>query len=96
MDHLDHQYIIASNPAPSSPIPTTAQEIFSLRNGPADPEVLVKAIAGVVNVARHQGQTLEDLTAEVLSEDNLLDLHQRRRLKDWVVTVWEALPDLSS
>ncbi|MEY2979095.1 MAG: hypothetical protein ACO3NK_14060 [Prochlorotrichaceae cyanobacterium] len=77
-----------------SPIPTTPQEIFSLRNVPADPETLVKAIAGVVNVARDQGQTLEDLTAEVLSDDNLLDLQQRTRLKDWVVTVWQAFPDI--
>jgi hypothetical protein len=92
---MNHQCIAVSNQATDSPIPTTAQEIFSLRDGPADPEILVKAIAGVVNVARHQGQTLEDLTAEVLSEDNLLDLHQRTRLKDWVVTVWEALPEVS-
>lgn len=92
---MDHQCIVPSNPVMDSPIPTTAQEIFSLRDSPADPEILVKAIAGVVNVARHQGQTLEDLTAEVLSEDHLLDLHQRTRLKDWVVTVWEALPEVS-
>lgn len=92
---MDHQCIATPNQAMDTPIPTTAQEIFSLRDRPADPEILVKAIAGVVNVARHQGQTLEDLTAEVLSEDNLLDLHQRTRLKDWVVTVWQALPEVS-
>lgn len=76
-------------------IPSTPQEILSLRNDPANPETVVKAIAGVIQLARSQGQTLEELTAEVLSEDTLLDPHQRSRLRDWVVSVWKAFPEAS-
>ena len=50
-------------------IPATAQEVVALRQQPINGELVVAAIAGVVTIARSQGQSLEDLTAELLAED---------------------------
>jgi hypothetical protein len=63
-------------------IPVTTEDIVALRDRPVDEELIAAAIAGVVQIARSQGQTLDDLTAEVLEEDPLLDPIQRRCL-DW-------------
>ncbi len=76
-----------------TPIPNTAQEIISLRDAPSNPETLARAIVGVVQVARNQGQSLDDLTAEVLREDHLLDPQQRSRLRDWVVRAWQGFSE---
>jgi hypothetical protein len=73
-------------------IPTTFQEILALRQAPASPETLARAMAGVVHLARQRGQSLEDLKAEVLMEDNVLDAQQRSWLWDMLQTVWHRLP----
>jgi len=59
------------------PIPANPQEIVALRQKPVDEELVAAAIAGVIQIARSQGQSLDDLTAEVLAEDSLLDQAQR-------------------
>ena len=73
------------------PIPQTPQEISDLRKQPVDVEVVAAAIAGVVLVARSQGQSLEELTAEVLAEDSFLDADLRQQLSDIVAHAWEEL-----
>ncbi len=73
-------------------IPTSPEEIIALRQRPIDEELIAVAIAGVVNVARKQGQSLEDLTAEVLAEDPLLDAVQRHWLSRMVTQAWQTLP----
>lgn len=74
------------------PIPANPQEIVALRQKPVDEELVAAVIAGVIQVARSQGQSLDELTAEVLAEDGLLDQMQRSWLSDIVAQAWESLP----
>ena len=74
------------------PIPASPEEIFALRSRPVDEEMIAVAIPGVVNLARSQGQSLDDLTAEVLEDYPLLDRVQRRWLSDLIRQVWQAFP----
>lgn len=77
------------------PIPANPQEIVALRQKPIDEELVAAAIAGVIQVARQAGQSLDDLTAEVLAEDGLLDPAQRRWLSDLVAQAWKSLPPIT-
>lgn len=77
------------------PIPANPQEIVALRQNPVDEELVAAAIAGVIQIARQAGQSLDDLTAEVLAEDSLLDQSQRRWLSDIVAQAWQSLPPLT-
>jgi hypothetical protein len=52
------------------------------------------AIAGIVRLARLRGQSLDDLTAEVLEEDPLLDVVQRNWLSKMVAQAWRSLPQM--
>ncbi|MBD2295771.1 hypothetical protein H6G06_20405 [Anabaena sphaerica FACHB-251] len=74
------------------PIPDSPQEIAELRQQPVDEEVVAAVIAGVVKLVRAQGQSLEDLTAQVLEDDQMLDRHQRRWLSKLVAQAWESFP----
>ncbi|HEY9647015.1 MAG TPA: hypothetical protein V6C88_11625 [Chroococcidiopsis sp.] len=74
------------------PIPDSPQEIVDLRLRPVDEELIAAAIAGVVNVARLKGQSLEDLTAEVMADDALLERNVRLWLSDVVAQAWQDLP----
>lgn len=74
------------------PIPASPQEIVDLRQRPINEELIATAIAGVVRVARSKGQSLEELTAEVLADDSLLDRDARRWLSDVVAQAWKAIP----
>jgi hypothetical protein len=73
------------------PIPASPQEIADLRQKPVDEELVAAAIAGVVQIARSQGQSLDELTAQVLADDRLLDQVQRRWLSDIVTQAWTSL-----
>lgn len=77
------------------PIPANSQEIVALRQKPIDEELVAAAIAGVIQIARLSGQSLDDLTAEVLAEDGLLDQAQRRWLSDIVAQAWKSLPPIT-
>jgi ribosome-binding protein aMBF1 (putative translation factor) len=74
------------------PIPGTPEEIIALRNKPANVETIATAIAGVISVARSQGLSLDDLTAELLEDDQILDRVQRRWLTNIVTEAWQNLP----
>lgn len=56
-------------------------------------QVVAEAIADVVKIARHEGQSLDELVAEVLSEDTILDQIQRRWLSKIVTQAWQSLPE---
>lgn len=71
------------------PIPASPQEIVDLRQKPVDEELVATAIAGVIKIVSAQGQSLEQLTAQVLADDSLLDLQQRRWLSDLLAQAWE-------
>lgn len=73
------------------PIPASPQEVVALRQKPVDEELVAAAIAGVIAISRSQGKSLDQLTAEVLADDSLLDKDQRRWLKDVVTQAWETL-----
>lgn len=74
------------------PIPTNSQEIVALRQQPVDEELVAAAIAGVVQIARSKGQSLEDLKAEVMADDSLLDRDLRVWLSDIVAHAWNNFP----
>ncbi|MDP5015762.1 hypothetical protein FJR11_13795 [Anabaena sp. UHCC 0187] len=74
------------------PIPDSPQEISALRKQPVDEELVAAVIAGVVKVIRAQGQSLDQLTAQVLAEDQMLDRQQRRWLSQLVAQAWENFP----
>ncbi len=73
------------------PIPASPQEIVDLRQKPVDEELVAAAIAGVIKIARQEGQSLDELTAQVLAEDGLLDPAQRSWLSDIVAQAWASL-----
>jgi hypothetical protein len=71
---------------PISPHPS---ESISLQS---DTEALIlNAIAIVIETARSKGQSLEEVRAEVLEDDTLLDLQQRQWLSDVVTQAWETI-----
>jgi hypothetical protein len=72
------------------PIPDSPQEIFALKQQPVDEELVASAIAGVIKIVRSQGQSLDDLTAQLLADDPLLDQQQRRWLSKVVTQAWET------
>jgi hypothetical protein len=71
------------------PIPDSPQEIIALRQQPIDEELVATAIAGVIKIVRAQGQSLEELTAQLLADDSVLDQQQRRWLSQLVAQAWE-------
>ncbi|MCL1475632.1 hypothetical protein [Argonema antarcticum] len=73
------------------PIPASPQEVADLRQKPVDEEIVAAAIAGVIEISRSQGKSLDQLTAEVLADDRLLDGAQRRWLSDVVTQTWKKL-----
>jgi hypothetical protein len=73
------------------PIPHSPQEIVNLRQNPVDEELVAAAIAGVIQIVRSQGQSLEELTAQVLADDQMLDKQQRRWLSQVVTQAWETI-----
>ncbi len=71
------------------PIPESPQDILALQQKPIDEELVAAAIAGVVKVVRAQGQSLEELTNQVLADDPMLNKQQRRWLSQLVAQAWE-------
>lgn len=70
-------------------IPTNSQEIIALQQEPVDEDLVAKAIAGVIKIARDRGQTLKEITAAVQADDGLLDQAQRYWLSGIVTEAWE-------
>ncbi|MBS9385458.1 MAG: hypothetical protein HEQ24_15090 [Dolichospermum sp. BR01] len=71
------------------PIPDSPQEISALRKQPVDEELVAAVIAGVIRVVSAQGQSLDQLTTQVLADDKMLDRQQRRWLSQLVAQAWE-------
>ena len=80
------------NSAMNYPIPANPQEIAAFRQKPVNEELIVTAIAEVVHLARAKGQSLEDLLAEILADDSVLEPPQRRWLSEIVAQAWRGLP----
>ena len=76
------------------PIPNNTEEILALQNNKSvNEEIVATAIAGVVQMARRQGQSLEELTASILQDDLVLDLERRKWLSEMIVQAWDILPN---
>lgn len=73
------------------PIPANPEEVMALKEKSIDEEIIAAAIAGVIQISRSEGKSLEQLTAEVLADDSLLDMQQRRWLKEVVAQAWESI-----
>lgn len=71
------------------PIPASPQEIIDLRQNPVTEELVAAAIAGTIKIISAEGRSLEHLTAQLLADDSLLDIQQRRWLSDLVANAWE-------
>ena len=74
------------------PIPNNTEEILALQNKSVNEEIVASAIAGVVQMARRQGQSLEELTASILQDDLVLDPARRKWLSEMIVQAWDILP----
>ena len=72
-------------------IPVTTEEILALGKNSVSEDIIAVAIAGVVKIALRQGQSLEEIQEQVLQDDSILDLLQRRWLKDLIAKAWEML-----
>jgi hypothetical protein len=73
-------------------IPANTEEILALQNNSINEEIIATAIAGVVQIARRQGQSLEELTESILQDDLVLDLDRRKWLSTMIVQAWDILP----
>ncbi|MEL6930575.1 MAG: hypothetical protein AAFO95_18360 [Cyanobacteria bacterium J06600_6] len=73
-------------------IPANTEEILALKNESINEEIIATAIAGVVQMARQQGQSLEDLIENILRDDRVLDLERRRWLSNMITQAWDMLP----
>lgn len=71
------------------PIPASSQEVLDLRHKTINEELIASAIAGVVKVAQSNGQSLDDVVTEILADDALLDLKQRRWLSEVIAVAWQ-------
>ncbi len=72
-------------------IPLNSEEIIALGNLKVSEETVAVAIAGVVQMAIKEGQSLEELKEQVLQEDYILDQVQRLWLSKMITLVWKKL-----
>jgi hypothetical protein len=73
------------------PISPRVPESTSVQSLGAE-ELILNAISVVIETARSQGQSLEDIKAEVLADDAILDAQQRQWLSDIVTQAWKDFP----
>jgi hypothetical protein len=79
-------------PPPRSSVTLVPPKTPSPMDASISENVLLSALTVVVLSAREKGQTLAELQAEVLADDMLLDITQRRFLSDIVAKAWERMP----
>jgi hypothetical protein len=73
-------------------IPVNTEEMLALKNGAVNEEVVATAIASVVQMARQQQQSLEQLTDSILQDDRVLDPERRKWLSQMIIRAWNILP----
>ena len=62
------------------------------KNNSVNEEIVATAIAGGVQIARQQGQSLEELTQRILHDDRVLDSERRKWLSEMIIQAWAILP----
>jgi hypothetical protein len=73
-------------------IPANTEKMLPLKNGAINEEVVATAIASVVQMARQQQQSLEQLTESILRDDRVLDPERRKWLSQMIIQAWNILP----
>jgi hypothetical protein len=73
-------------------ISTNTEQKSALKNSVVNEEVIASAIAGVVQMARQQQQSLEQLTESILRDDRVLDPERRKWLSQMIIQAWNILP----
>jgi hypothetical protein len=73
-------------------IPANTEEMLALKNSAVNEEIIATAIVGVVQMARQQGQSIEQLTESILKDDRVLDPERRKWLSQMIVQAWSILP----
>lgn len=71
--------------------PSSLHQVAPPPLGAVTEDHVLAAIVGVIQVARQQGQSVEDLQAAVLADDALLEQPVRRLLSDIVSEAWNRL-----
>lgn len=74
-------------------IPCFSFDSNSFNDDRVSAEMVAAAIASLVEIARYQGKSLEDLITEVLAEDQILDQGQRHWLSKIVTQAWKSFTD---
>ena len=73
--------------------PSTLKTV--LENSPPDKSVseahIATAIVHVIQTARSRGQTLDDVIAELMADDALLDPKSRQLLREILTQAWNTL-----
>lgn len=75
------------------PISPPTSKAILLHQKPVTEDLILSAIAGVIDNARSQGRSLEEIRAEVMEDDTLLDVEQRYWLSEAVAEAWEVTQD---
>jgi hypothetical protein len=74
------------------PISANAKGIASRpRRINIDPTMIARALTTAIESARLRGQSLEELKAEVMADDALLDTADRLWLRDIVAKAWDRI-----
>jgi hypothetical protein len=73
-------------------ISTNTEQKSALKNSVVNEEVIASAIASVVQMARQQQQSLEQLTESILRDDRILDPERRKWLSQMIIQAWNILP----
>lgn len=76
----------------------TLLELFKSTDNPVEVDIrrvsddhIASAIVSVIQSARSQGRSLEEVVAELQADDALLDQSSRQLLSDIVTQAWEQI-----
>lgn len=76
--------------------PISPPESIFLEQSPITEDLILRAIAGVIVQARSQGRSLEEIKAEMMEDDTLLDDQQRYWLSEAVAQAWVVANEAGS
>ncbi|HEY9880543.1 MAG TPA: hypothetical protein V6D29_18940 [Leptolyngbyaceae cyanobacterium] len=68
-----------------------SSQTFQSAAQPVTEDHVLAAIVGVIQAARRNGQSIEDVQAALLADDALLEQPVRELLKDIVTEAWNCL-----
>ncbi|MDB9495790.1 hypothetical protein PN441_11900 [Spirulina major CS-329] len=75
------------------PIPRSPEEIRAFQKQPIDEEMVAAAIAGVVEIYRAQGKSVDQIQSDILTDHQLLNPKQRQWLSEVLTQAWQTWPE---